>query len=69
MPLGPAAADVPSLFVLEGAGAWIWERLDGARDAAELAAALAREFDVDPAQAAADLDEFLAALIEQGLAS
>ncbi len=48
-------------------GGFIWERLDG-RELASVAAAVGREFEVEPERAAADLLEFVERLAELGLA-
>ncbi len=47
------------LFVLNETGEFLWERLQSPHAADELAAALAEEFEIDPAQAKADVDSFL----------
>ena len=55
--------------VLNQVGATLWEQIDGARSAADLAAALVAEYDVDPARAQADVLAFLADLAERGVLS
>jgi len=49
-------------------GGFIWRRLDGERDLEEIARATAVHFAVEPERAARDLVEFIAQLIESGLA-
>jgi hypothetical protein len=47
----------------------VFSRLDGRRDAAALARIVCAEFDVEPERAAADVEAFLRALVEAGLAA
>lgn len=49
-------------------GGFIWERLDGERDLDAIARATAAHFGVEPERAAQDLLEFVAQLLENGLA-
>ena len=63
--------DPASTHVLNPVGTRIWELLDGGRQAADLAAQIAAEFEVTPEAAAHDVGEFLealdaAAMIEDG---
>ncbi len=53
--------------ILNDVGARVWESLDGRQSAAEIAAAIAEEYAVPPAEAAADVTAFLAELMEKGL--
>ncbi len=53
--------------VLNQVGAYLWELTDGERSAADLAAALVAEYEVDPARAQADVLAFLADLAERGV--
>ena len=60
-----------SYHVLNPVGTHVWQLLDGTRDVHALARAVAEEFEVDPAQAEADVREFVGALaslemLEQG---
>jgi hypothetical protein len=58
------------MTTLNEVGTVIWCELDGARDAAELAADLAPRFEgVEIAALRADIDEFAASLLEAGLIS
>lgn len=57
-----------ALFTLNEVATWIWERLDGSTPRPALVAELVERFDVDASRAAADLDAFLAALVESGCA-
>jgi hypothetical protein len=67
LPVRGGATDLQFLFVLNVTASWIWRQLDGVRDAAALAAALAAEFDVEPQQAAADVNELLQSFSAAGL--
>lgn len=52
---------------LNGPAALIWEKLAAGADAAELAAALQAEFEVDAGAASADAADFAAELAAEGL--
>lgn len=52
---------------LDEVGAFIWRQVDGRHSLAQVVEALVAEYDVEPAQAAADVQEFLARLLEAGL--
>lgn len=54
-------------FSLSGTAAATWRLIDGTRDRTSLIAALATEFDVHKTTVAADVDDFLAQLRENGL--
>ncbi|MEM7249120.1 MAG: PqqD family protein [Acidobacteriota bacterium] len=54
------------ILVLNEAGALLWTLLDGEHDVASLRSRLLEEFDVDEAQASADVAEFLGSLKERG---
>ena len=58
-----------TLFTLNPVGSLVWHELDGARDASELAAALVGRFDgaVEIAQLEADISDFLAEMMGEGL--
>lgn len=57
------------MTTLNEVGTVIWCELDGQRDAAALATALAPKFEgVDAEALQADIDEFAASLLEAGLA-
>lgn len=60
--------DLDSLFLLNAAGAFIWEQMHGPRAVAELGAAMAEKFAIAPARATADVDAFLASLLARNLA-
>jgi hypothetical protein len=59
--------DNGEFFSLEGTAAAAWRLIDGTRDRATLIEALAQEYDADDREIAADVEDFLAQLKEQGL--
>jgi pyrroloquinoline quinone biosynthesis protein D len=52
--------DTGQFFALKSTGRTIWQLIDGARNKADIQAALMEQFDVDEASCAAELDRFLA---------
>ena len=56
-----------SLYVLEGAGEFIWSRLDGETSLDAIGAEVAASFDVELVDAQADVNEFISRLQEVGL--
>jgi hypothetical protein len=60
--------DLDSLFLLNATGSYTWEQLDGIRSVAELGAAVAAQFAIEPALATADVVSFLSSLLERNLA-
>jgi hypothetical protein len=62
VPLARRGADLDSIYNLNRVGAFIWERIDGLKSSAAIAADVALHFDVGPEQAAADLCEFTSLL-------
>ena len=61
------ATDLDAIFTLNEVGALIWERVDGTATVAEIAAAVAAEFQVSEPEALADTRDFLTALAAEGL--
>ena len=59
--------DSGDFFSLAGTAAAICRLIDGTRDRAELIEELAADYVSDESDIAADVDDFLAQLIEQGL--
>ena len=49
-------------------GARIWELLEQRRSAADIAAQIARDYDIPAARASADVSSFIAALLARGVA-
>jgi len=58
-------AESGEVQVLNEVGSRIWELMDGQRSAADIARAIAAEFDVSPEEASADTAEFLGQLVEE----
>jgi hypothetical protein len=68
LPLGAATVDFNGMLTLNETGAFLWQRLQAGADADALVSALTAEYDVTPAQAAADVDAFCRRLLEVGCA-
>lgn len=64
--VGAASVDFNGMLTLNDSGALLWRTLEGGADRAALLATLTSEYDVDEAQAARDLDEFLSSLRSAG---
>jgi hypothetical protein len=62
VPLAERGADLDSIFNLNRVAAFVWERLDGKRTAAELVDAVVERFEVDRERAQADTLELLETL-------
>jgi len=67
VPICGKLADLEEVFVLEGAGAFIWERLDGKKNIEEISDDVAKEFDVHADQARKDAGELIEDLAAAGL--
>jgi hypothetical protein len=67
VPVRGKLADLQRLFVLNRVGECIWRQLDGNHSRGEILAAIIERFDVDEPQAATDMEEFLAQLVQAGL--
>ncbi len=53
--------------VLNAVGAFVWKRIDGSHTLQSIADMLCREYEVSPSQAAQDVLDFAASLLERGL--
>ncbi len=62
LPIREKVGDLESIYALNEVGARVWELLDGRRSVADLRDSIVAEFDVTPAQAEADILEFLGKL-------
>jgi Coenzyme PQQ synthesis protein D (PqqD) len=60
--------DLDSLFLLNATGVFVWEQMESELSVADLSAAVAGEFSIDPDAAAADVVTFLSSLLERKLA-
>lgn len=67
VPIRGRLADLQELFVLNGVGEWVWERLDGTLSVEALAEGVAAAYEVTPEEACADVEAFLGELAEAGL--
>ena len=67
LPVKGALANTVEMFALSEVGQFVWSRVDGSRGVPELAAEVARDFDVAEDQAQADVAEFVAQLQAYGL--
>jgi hypothetical protein len=67
VPIRASAAQLDSLYVLNGVGAAVWTLLDTPRPVTELAQAVTDEFDVAGEAALTDVLRFLERLQEAGL--
>lgn len=66
VPIKNNIGDMESIYTLNPTAARIWELIDGRRTIAEIYQQILLEFEVDPAQAGADMNEFVAALQSEG---
>lgn len=66
LPLGEAAVDFSGMLKLNDSGVMLWRILEQDGDKAALVEALTTEYDVSRPQAEADVDEFLAVLMQHG---
>jgi len=67
IPIVRATADLESIFTLNPVGSRIWELLEHPVAPSQLAATIAGEFDVSPADVERDVSEFLDSLRAAGL--
>ena len=67
IPLKSKLADLQKLFVLEGAGKFIWDHVDGKNTVADLCAFVQDCYDISEETAGKDLDEFISGLQGAGL--
>ena len=67
VPTGEAAARLNGMITLNETGAFIWHFLREAHTKEELLAAMLEEFDVDEADARADIEGFTGVLLAQGM--
>jgi hypothetical protein len=59
VPIRQTSGDLESIYTLNDVAAHIWELLDGRRSVGEIVEAIVAEFEVEPEEAEADLEEFL----------
>lgn len=67
VPVGKTIYDSNGLFILNGAGAFLWDHLEAAESEAELLALLLEEYETTEEVAGQDLHEFLDKLRDMGI--
>lgn len=67
IPVNAAAQTMSGMAVLNGLGAFLWERLPQAEKAEDLTAAILAEYEVDAETAQRDVEEFLDSLRSCGI--
>ena len=67
VPIRSKVGDLASIYSFNGTGSLIWKLLDAPRTAAELAMAVAEEYEVEVAQAERDVMEFVNEMKAVGL--
>ncbi len=67
VPLRGNLAELQKLFVLDGIGGYLWDRIDGKTPVEELCRDVISHYDVDKQQADADVKEFFSRLLAAGI--
>ena len=67
VPVRAQVGDLASIYSFNGTGTLIWELLEKPRTVTEIAAAVARAYTVEPAQAERDVAEFVGEMKAVGL--
>jgi Coenzyme PQQ synthesis protein D (PqqD) len=67
VPVRARVGDLASIYSFNGTGTLIWKLLESPRTVAELATAVAEQYEVDPAQAEHDVTEFVGEMKSVGL--
>ena len=67
VPVRSKVGDLASIYRFNGTGTLIWKLLASPKSMAELAAAVAQEYEVDPAQAENDVTNFVNEMKAVGL--
>jgi hypothetical protein len=67
VPVRAKVGDLASIYTFNGTGSLIWKLLEHPRTAAELAMAVAEEYEVETAQAEGDVTEFVSEMKAVGL--
>ncbi len=67
VPVRAKVGDLASIYSFNGTGSLIWRLLESAKTVSELSAAVAREYEVDPAQAEHDVEQFVGEMKAVGL--
>ncbi len=69
VPVRAGVANLEAIFTMNAVGTAIWRHIDGVATAQDLAQRLCEEFAVSPAEALADVTEYLDLLASKGLLS
>jgi hypothetical protein len=67
VPVRAKVGDLASIYSFNGTGSLIWKLLDSPKTVTELAAAVAREYEVDSTRAERDVTEFVGEMKAVGL--
>jgi hypothetical protein len=67
VPIRAKVGDLASIYSFNGTGTSIWKMLESPRTVSELAAGIAQEYQVEPAQAEQDVSEFIGEMKAVGL--
>jgi len=67
VPVRARVGDLASIYSFNGTGSLIWKLLESPKTVMELAAAVAREYEVEPARAEQDVTEFVGEMKAVGL--
>jgi hypothetical protein len=67
VPVRAKVGDLASIYSFNGTGTLIWKLLESPRTVAELATAVAQEYEVEPARAERDVTEFVSEMKSAGL--
>jgi len=67
VPIRAKVGDLASIYSFNGTGTSIWKMLESPRTVSELAAGIAQEYQVEPAQAEQDVSEFISEMKAVGL--
>ena len=67
VPVRAKVGDLASIYSFNGTGTLIWKLLETPRTLEEIAAAVVRAYEVDPAQAEQDVSEFIGEMKAVGL--
>ena len=66
IPIHQDVADMDSIYILNGVGAFIWENLDPSTTLTDLEATLLEEYDADPNEITNDMERFLRDMTDIG---
>jgi len=67
VPVRAKVGDLASIYSFNGTGTLIWKLLESPKSVVDLATAVAREYEVEPAQAERDVTDFVSDMKAVGL--